>query len=516
MNSIIIIGANGSGKSKLGAWIEQKSLNEVHRVGAQRSLNFSEFIPLKSYTEAENVVFYGGHQEYNKKSKIGRWGDKEYTTKIIDDFDDTLAAIIAQQHNENQAFVEKCRSAEQSGLNRPAVPETSLDKLCRIWNVIFPQRCLTMIDSAFLAIIPGQNGTYSAREMSDGERSVLYLAAQVLCIPGGKTIIIDEPEVHLHPSLMYRLWSLLESERKDCLFIYITHDVNFAAQHEISDKVWVKSFDGSKWEWEYLPESLLPEPLLIELVGNQKPVLFVEGSRESYDYKLYSLLYPEFLIIPCGGCSQVIQNTKAYTDTPGLAKIQAYGIIDRDYRSEESLQKLVDKRIYSLKVAEVENLFLIEPLIKFLSERFGEDGQKVFDEVKDYVVNQRFKKQIEEQVNAATIAALKTELSGLDINAKKLDPQKSFENALTSISVEDVYKKKREYYKSIECGNDFNKILEVFNAKGLAHSVGHFMKVDDKEYCNKALRVLGQENHGELLEIFDGYVPTCFGHQLLC
>ena len=36
-NSVIIIGANGSGKSKLGAWIEQQSLEEIHRISAQRS-----------------------------------------------------------------------------------------------------------------------------------------------------------------------------------------------------------------------------------------------------------------------------------------------------------------------------------------------------------------------------------------------------------------------------------------------------------------------------------------------
>ena len=59
VNSLIIIGANGSGKSKLGAWIEQQDPENVHRVGAQRSLNFSEHVPLKSYEESEGEFFYG-------------------------------------------------------------------------------------------------------------------------------------------------------------------------------------------------------------------------------------------------------------------------------------------------------------------------------------------------------------------------------------------------------------------------------------------------------------------------
>ena len=55
-NSLIIICANGSGKSKLGAWLERQDLENIHRVGAQRSLNFKEFIDLKSYEQAKNLL----------------------------------------------------------------------------------------------------------------------------------------------------------------------------------------------------------------------------------------------------------------------------------------------------------------------------------------------------------------------------------------------------------------------------------------------------------------------------
>lgn len=58
VNSVVIIGPNGSGKSKLGAWIEQQDFEKVHRITAQRDINFSERIPLKSYAEAEDKVIY--------------------------------------------------------------------------------------------------------------------------------------------------------------------------------------------------------------------------------------------------------------------------------------------------------------------------------------------------------------------------------------------------------------------------------------------------------------------------
>ena len=46
----------------------------------------------------------------------------------------------------------------------------------------------------------------------------------------------------------------------------------------------------------------------------------------------------------------------------------AYGIIDRDFRTKEQIDKLAAENIYSYDVAEIENLFLIEDFIKGFAE----------------------------------------------------------------------------------------------------------------------------------------------------
>ena len=103
--SIIIIGANGSGKSKLGAWIEQQDYNKIHRIGAQRNLNFNENIALKSYSQAEDFVFYGTDDKNRHAHKDLRWNwGKSYTTKLMDDFENVLAALIGLKNNENDKF----------------------------------------------------------------------------------------------------------------------------------------------------------------------------------------------------------------------------------------------------------------------------------------------------------------------------------------------------------------------------------------------------------------------------
>ena len=88
-NVVIIVGANGSGKSKLGAWIEEQQPDFVHRIAAQRKLNFSAHLPLKSYQDAENFVFYGGQEADVANKFYYRWGN-HLTTRLIDDFDDVF------------------------------------------------------------------------------------------------------------------------------------------------------------------------------------------------------------------------------------------------------------------------------------------------------------------------------------------------------------------------------------------------------------------------------------------
>lgn len=99
-NSLIIIGANGSGKSKLGAWIEQQDLEETHRVGAQRSLIFGEYIQLKSYEQAENLLQYGVEsvegQNSHQKNKRARWNYGKTTTTLLNDYEFVLSALVAR------------------------------------------------------------------------------------------------------------------------------------------------------------------------------------------------------------------------------------------------------------------------------------------------------------------------------------------------------------------------------------------------------------------------------------
>ena len=116
-HSMIIIGANGSGKSQLGAWIEKNNPNDTHRIGAQRSLMLGNYIQQKSYEQATNLIIYG--QENPTREHNLRWGwDGEkynYTSSLLNDYENVLSALVALQINQQEQFIKDCKQREKNG-----------------------------------------------------------------------------------------------------------------------------------------------------------------------------------------------------------------------------------------------------------------------------------------------------------------------------------------------------------------------------------------------------------------
>ena len=512
-NSLIIIGANGSGKSKLGAWIEQQDMENVHRIGAQRSLNFGNFIELKSREQAENTLLYGideiENNNYSYREKRGRWGwEQNFTTRLINDYENVLSLMIAIQNQTHDKYIKECKEKEKNKQEYDKVPDTVIDKLIRIWNNIFPQREIDFTDAKVTTKPKNAVGdiiSYKGKEMSDGERVALYLIAQCLCIPENKTIIIDEPEIHLHRSIMNKLWAEIEKERKDCFFIYITHDTQFAANHKNADKVWVKEYDGENWKIEKIEQNNgLPEQLLLDIMGNRKKVLFVEGTAESYDTQLYSVIYKDYYVIPCGGCSSVINFTKAMKDKDNtqLHHLECYGLIDRDYRTEEEIESLKEKGIYTIDVAEVENLFLVEELLLVINDILSPGDSKV-EIIKNKII-ERYQSQKDTQICKAIVAELKHKLSTIDINKKgKEQVKQALKDGFRDISFDSIKEEKQNIF---DLSTEYKEVLKLFNQKRVSHIVMENFGIKDYEQF-----VIGQlqgDKSENIIEAIKKYLPN--------
>ncbi|WP_234881378.1 DUF4435 domain-containing protein [Bacillus mycoides] len=507
-NGLVIIGANGSGKSRLGAWIEKNDSERVHRVSAQRSLVFEDYIPLKSYKQAENLLWYGTDNERQMdKGKGYRWQWGKHTTTMVDDYNTVLSALIAKQHLQNEKYLEECKQRDRESKPHDPVPPTVLDVLYEIWKGIYPHRNIIISDAQVNVKL--EDLSYKGVEMSDGERVALYLIAQCLVIPENKIIIIDEPEVHLHRSIMSKLWKAIEKFRSDCLFIYITHDTQFAASHEHAKKIWVKEFDGEKWAWEFVnSDELLPEQCLLDILGNRKSTIFVEGTLESYDTAIYQEIYKDYYIVPCGSSLNVIDYTKAMNSNSQLHHLKAYGIIDRDFKCYEEVAYLKSQNIYVLEIAEVENLFCIEEVLKAINEHFVFDTTERIEKAKKYVIDDRFENQLQQQIAKAVTSQMKYKLTTYDISGRRIEDVKNKIDSLVDyINFDTTSSEISEKFMGILETRNYSEVLKVFNEKGLSTTIGQCFSINNKEYCQLVLRLLRKGNES-IIGGMKNYLPN--------
>lgn len=396
-NSIVLIGANGSGKTRMSVWIEfNNSSFNIHRISAQKSLNMPESTTPSDLKKTQNELL-NGDSDSNDKSYF-RWARKP-VTHLLRDFDALMKLLITENYK-------KCLILQEQLKSRVSIcyESTKLDLTIALWERIITNKKLK-INETYIAVsdVNAKYTSFNGSEMSDGEREIFYFIGTVLCMPENSLIIIDEPENHLHKSILVRLWNEIESARPDCIFLYITHSLDFAVSRNNSQIVWVKDMPKKDvWEYELLSED---DPRIdavkLEILGNCQNVLLVEGTpQKSIDKRLYSAIFKDYNVIPVESCDRVITYTKACKNLGKLHYCKVKGIVDRDRRSNSEIKKLNSDNIFCPEVAEIENLFLLPEVIKIVALDLHRNEQEIKDLLKR--VKQRaiefLSKEIEKQI----------------------------------------------------------------------------------------------------------------------
>lgn len=512
--SIVLIGANGAGKTRMSIWIDENNPDiNIHRISAQKSLNLPQMVSPTEIQMAEEEFLYGTSndnkewlKQYGKKSS--RWGNSP-ETYLLNDYEKLMQFLMTENYEKSIEYREKHKNGHEEFDN-----DTRLEKIKEIWEDVILHRKIKICAGKIETSNRNEDDYYNGCEMSDGERAIFYFIGEVLCAKENSLIIIDEPENHLHKSILVRLWNAIECSRPDCMFLYITHNLDFASSRINSQIVWVKEFfveDG--WKYDLLDDINSSDSLKLEIMGNRQKVLLVEGTAsKSIDRKLYSKVYPEFNIIPMESCNAVVQTTKAYNQTNNLHYEEVKGIIDRDRRDEEEIAKLKKNNIFVPKVAEIENLFLITDVIRIVAEK--QDKSEI-EQIICEVQNKTFEflnSKIEEQ------ALLFVKQKSQNYIVKKINEQVStieeYKIKLSElISVDDLqsmYDQEIEKMNKIIEERNYLAALRVINNKGLLPYTQIPNKFGWKKdyYIDYVLLLLEKKDtvSNELKEIFRQYI----------
>lgn len=491
-NNTVIIGANGSGKTTLANNLKETlNIEDGVVIPAQKLLLVPTFDAIPSYeTESKTFPTYQKTVLDDKRTYVSRSNDdmpyeiaKEYTNE----YRRVLALLVGDRNYKRGEFLDDMSKGYQCN---KSVIKTTFDIVVEIWNELITHRTLALTPESIPFLEYEDNGEqkkYAAYQMSDGERIILYHVARVMQAPPNGLIIIDEPEVFLHRTVVDKLWDRLESERKDCIFIYMTHDLQFAASR-VATKSWIKEYIyPSAWEIQLIDDSTIPEQLLMELLGSCKHVLFCEGnSSSSYDKKIFDVLFPEFVIKPLESCKDVISYTKAYNSIPNT-NTKAIGIVDRDFRSKEEIAQLKADNIFAYDVAEIENVFLEESFIKAFKDYHKYDGD--VDKIKAGIIA-RFEKEKESQCSNFVSAQIDFYYRKHHVRKGKTkgEVEKNLKYFNDEIDIDKWYNERmREIDLCIKYKN-YAKVIGLYNNKGL-HSVVEEV-FETREYNKKAMAFL--------------------------
>lgn len=508
--NFVIVGANGSGKSHLGASIERQFPKTVLRISAQRALSVPDRVNINDYESTWNEIQYGNAKDRNKGYKWGFDGNED-TIRLINDYEKIISAVFAYQHNEEHDFYNNSKNIVSEKGVVDEVPERITDRICAIWNEVLPQRQLEFETAKVNAICDEYK--YQAKYMSDGERVALYLISQCLLAPKGMTIVVDEPEIHLHRTIMTRLWDTIERFCEDKYFVYITHDLEFAASRKESTKIWCKAFHGiNNLELELLPnDDNIPEELMLEVLGNRKPVLFVEGEKNSYDYQLYKEIYADKYVIPAHNCTKVIELTKAFNNDRirNIHHLNVKGLIDRDYLSQHEIDSYSKDGVFTLNVAEVENLYLIEPILRIVAEHMALDPDVIVEKVKSFVFSE-FVKEKSTQLKELCSRSISFRLQ--QFQKPQGDSLQELKDALIAsvgvIDVDKIYADNQTIIDEIISTSDYQRLLYIYNRKSLSGRVSHFFGLANNKYPDLVLNLLKTNKRKEIIDSLKSIMPN--------
>jgi putative ATP-dependent endonuclease of the OLD family len=240
-----------------------------------------------------------------------------------------------------------------------------------------------------------------------------------------KVLLVEEPEVHLHPALEINLMGYLKKISERCQVFISTHSTNFLDTADMQN-VYLVSKSASSTGVQLLDleeaEEKLPKELGIRLSSlfMFDRLVFVEGPsdeavlREWADTLTVNLSQANVGFINMGG----VRNFGHYAAEVILTyltrrQVSTWFILDRDERDQEEIRKLQERlgaraRVEVLQRRELENFMIVlEPLEAFIRAKQRMAANATLPEP----TRESLQKSIDECANALKQLAIEKQLA---------------------------------------------------------------------------------------------------------
>lgn len=489
--TVVFVGPNGCGKTTL-------LRNLINATGEDQI----------GYYPADRLLVI--NDSYNPERDFATFS-KSYQNadKYASDIDNqSQAHYIVQQINQTITLFEKKRATEMDlyAKGKLRLEDSLTEKILGIWNELIKDRILFSEGALKIQTLGGTE--YPIKYLSSGEKSIFYFLACIFLKEKKSYYFVDEPENNLNPSIVSKLWDIIEKHREGSIFVYLTHDSNFVASRINSKLFWIEKYDGTEWVYKPLPENdNLPQHLMVALVGNREPVLFCESQDEyKYDDIVFKMMFPEFKVIPAAGCDAVIAKVKAYS-IAGLPQ-KAFGIIDCDYKDQSYLEGQETDGIFHLPFFEIENFLFSEEIITGVIATFSRDKENAFANLKSALKNDFISKKEQWIIRKIAFRLRETFFTGKIKRLKDFPELKvEYTSFSSSVDLDALHASYEAEIQQVIDADDYNTLLRYYDNKGIFTMFLPQLKLENKMPYKEAVFTYLSEHKDVLTGLRSKYFP---------
>jgi ABC-type lipoprotein export system ATPase subunit len=263
-----------------------------------------------------------------------------------------------------------------------------LDKYKKAFTDLLPGKTLTEIDPAaprefYFSDSSGAILPFSA--LSSGEQEVVKVVFDVIRKEiKHSVVIVDEPELHLHPTLTFKLVETLKAIGDHTnQFIFLTHSADLiSTYYSTGDVYFIDALQSGANQAHRLSDLNHSHGAVVQLVGQNlglfavgKKLVFVEGQNSSVDRLTYHLIaqtiLPDAKIIPIGSVKNIFTlNIVEEQIRNAIFGVNIFMIRDRDGLDEVQISSLEKTgRVRCLRKRHIENYFLDHEILFEVAEK---------------------------------------------------------------------------------------------------------------------------------------------------